>query len=587
MASSIDLQLPPSPSAFADATWDDILPYYERLATVPLDHANVEEWLSTWSRLEELVGEASELASIAFTSDTTDPAKEAAHLRFSTEIMPRLTEQSVRLARRLLDSGFSRPDLETVIAEFRTDAEIFREANVPIFSELEELGASYEKITGGMTVEWEGERKTLPQLQPLMKSPDRGVRERAWRLSLQPYIDQHDAMADIFDRMVARRQAVARNAGFANYEEFTYKAKHRFDYTPADAARFHRAVELAVVPAVERLHAYRRDRLGVDTVRPWDLSVDLHRSGALQAFHDVATFVRQGARVFGRVDDELGAQFRLMASEGLLDLDSREGKAPGGYCTTLHSRGRPFIFMNAVGVPDDVNTLVHEAGHCFHAFAARELPLIWQRGTGMEAAELASMSMELLAAPYLARPDGYYSAADVRHAWIEHLEDVLVSLPHIASVDAFQSWVYTSGRGHDRDARDRAWLKIRSRFDRGLDWSGLETQRVARWYRQLHIFLSPFYYIEYGLAQLGALQIWRNALRDPRGAVARYKQALSLGGTRRLPEIYAAAGASLVFDPEPMAELVEMVETRLVKLRAEAGEEPAAVGVGEGPGDDS
>ena len=579
MASSTDLTLalPESPDAFANATWEDILPYYERLATVPLEPARMPAWLANWSHLEELVGEAAELASIAFTSDTTDPAKEAAHLRFSTEIMPRLHEQSVRLAKRLLDTGYSRPDLETIIEEFRTDAAIFRQENVPLFSELEELGASYEKITGGMTVEWEGERKTLPQLQPFMKLPDRGVRERAWRLSFEPYIEHHADMADIFDRMLDRRQAVARNAGFSTFEEYAYKSKHRFDYTPADVARFHRSVEAAVVPAVERLHAYRRERLGVPTLRPWDLSVDLHRTGPLKAFDDVDTFVRQAGRVFGRVDDELGAQFSLMASEGLLDLASREGKAPGGYCTTLHSRGRPFIFMNAVGVPDDVNTLVHEAGHCFHAFAARDLPFIWQRGTGMEAAELASMSMELLASPFLARPEGYYATADVRHAWIEHLEDILISLPHIASVDAFQSWLYTNDAARDRDARDRAWLDIRARFERGVDWSGLERQRVARWYRQLHIFLSPFYYIEYGLAQLGALQVWRNAMRDPRDAVARYKRALSLGGTRRLPEIYAAAGASLVFDAEPMAELVEIVEARLNQLREEAEAEKSAL----------
>jgi oligoendopeptidase F len=395
------------------------------------------------------------------------------------------------------------------------------------------------------------------------------VRERAWRLSVAPYVAEREALAGIFDEMMARRAAVAHNAGFPDFERYTFRAKYRFDYTPEDCARFHAAVEEAVVPAIARLLDYRRLRLGVETVRPWDLSVNPDRAEPLVPFTGVSHFVGAAQRIFDRVDGELGDWFRTMAREGLLDLESRPGKAPGGYCTTLQFRGRPFIFMNAVGVPDDVATLVHEAGHCFHSFAMRRHPLIWQRGTGMEAAELASMSMELLAAPYLAEPEGYYPPADVRHAWIEHLEDVLLSLAHIASVDAFQSWLYTSGAGADAGARDAAWLRIRSRFEQGVDWRGLERERAARWYRQLHIFLSPFYYIEYGLAQLGALQVWRDSLRDPRGAVARYKAALALGATRPLPEIYAAAGARLVFDVEPMRELVALVEARIGELRAD------------------
>src|SRR5690606_19335716 len=248
---------------------------------------------------------------------------------------------------------------------------------------------------------------------------------------------------------------------------------------------------------------------------------------------------------------------------GLLDLESRAGKAPGGYCTTLPFRGRPFVFMNAVGIADDVNTLIHEAGHCFHSFLAHPHPFIWQRGTGSEAAELASMSMELLTMPHLEKPTGYYDSGDVQRAWTEHLEDIILVLPHIASVDAFQSWIYTSGEGHDSEARDREWLRIRERFEPHVDWSGLDAERVARWYRQLHIFQYPFYYIEYGIAQMGALQVWRDSLVDYRSAVDRYKAALALGGTRPLPEIYAAAGAKLVFDADMMEKLVELIAERI------------------------
>ena len=571
------LDLPASPAAFADATWADLAPLYDALAAAPLDMDTAEAWLATWSRLEELITEAAEIASIAYTCDTTDPAKEGAHLRFAADIAPRRDEQQVRLAGRLLALGYRRLDLETMLRAFRTDAEIFREANVPLFTELEELESAYDKITGGMTVEWDGQRKTIAQLQPFLKSTDRAVRERAFRLISVPYLAERDALADLFDRMYAARQQVARNAGFANYQEYVFRAKHRFDYTPEDCARFHRAVEETVVPAVERLHAHRRRRLGVDALRPWDLSVNVERAEPLVPFTEVSEFVERAKRIFDRVDPDLGADFRIMAAEGLLDLESRPGKAPGGYCTTLPSRGRPFVFMNAVGVPDDVSTLVHEAGHCFHAFASHPLPLIWQRYTGMEAAELASMSMELLAAPFLARPDGYYAPEDVRLAWIEHLEDVLVGLTHIASIDAFQSWLYTSEGGADRDERDRAWLRVRGRFDCGVDWAGLERERVARWYRQLHIFTSPFYYIEYGIAQLGALMIWRDSLTDHAGAVARSKAALRLGATRPLPELYATAGAKLVFDAPTMGELVALVERRIGELReAEAGAERAA-----------
>jgi oligoendopeptidase F len=351
---------------------------------------------------------------------------------------------------------------------------------------------------------------------------------------------------------------------------YCFAAKHRFDYTPDDCARFHDAVEEAVVPAVGRLMAHRRERLGVDTLRPWDLTVDLASDEPLVPFRTTEEFVAGARRVFRRVDDELGARFALMADEGLLDLESRPGKAPGGYCTDLSHRGRPFIFMNAVGIPDDVNTLVHEAGHCFHDFAAHPLPLTFQRRFGHEAAELASMSMELLAAPYLALPDGYYPPERASAARLEHLEDVLLALPHIASVDAFQAWIYTDPAGADAAARDAQWLAVRARFEPGVDWAGLERERVARWYRQLHIFELPFYYIEYGIAQLGALQVWRNARRDQAEAVRRYKAALALGGTRSLPEIYAAAGARLVFDAPTMRELVTLVEEEMDALRESA-----------------
>ncbi|GAC1476893.1 MAG: M3 family oligoendopeptidase [Gemmatimonadaceae bacterium] len=565
----LTIQLPESPAALASASWSDIAPFYDALAVAPLNQATVEPWLATWSRLEEIVGEAATLAMVDYTGDTADPAKESAYLRFSSEIYPLLDEQQVRLAKRLLALDYSRPDLDVLLRQFRTDAEIFREANVPLHAELEELSARYQKNVGALAVDFDGQRRTVPQLQPYLQSHERDVRESAFRTGAAAYMARRDEFCDIFDRMYALRQSVARNAGCADYQEYTFRAKYRFDYTADDCSRFHDAVADAVVPAAARVLAERQERLGVTTLRPWDLAVDPDHAAPLRPFTDVDSFVAGARRVFTGVDPELGHYFGTMADEGLLDLESRPGKAPGGYCTKLHFRRRPFVFMNAVGVPDDVNTLVHEAGHCFHAFAASDQPFIWQRGTGSEAAELASMSMELLAGPHLVAPRGYYSPAEGVRARLDHLEDVVLTLPHIASVDAFQRWIYTSGEGHDREARDAAWIRCRDRFDAGIDWSGLRAERLSRWYRQLHIFEHPFYYIEYGIAQLGALQIWRRSLTDPRDAVERYKAALALGGTRSLPEIYAAAGADLVFDAPTMRELIGLVENTMKELRGQ------------------
>jgi oligoendopeptidase F len=560
--------LPDSPAAFAQATWADVAPYFDELAAHPLDGSSMAAWLRAWSTLEELVTEAAARAMIAYTIDTGDAAKEADHLRFSTEVLPRMEERSVELARRLLESGYSTPGLETTLARFRTQIDIFRDENVPLFAELEEHSARYQRITGAITVEWDGVERPLPQLQPFLKSSDRSVRERAFRASSLPYIERRAELSLLFNQMYDLRQRAARNAGFENFRDYIFPAKFRFDYTPADCERFHDAVERTVAPAVERVLESRRQRLGLDVLRPWDLAVDPYRPKALRPFANAAELVSTARRVFDGVDPALGRQFQTMIDEGLLDLESRKGKAPGGYCETLHFNGRPFIFMNAVGLVDDVNTLLHEAGHAFHAFAAHEQPLIWQRHPGSEAAELASMSMELLAAPHLTQPRGYFSAEDALSARLEHLEDVLLSLVHIASVDAFQTWIYTSGLGGDADARDAEWLRLRGRFERGVDWSGLDQERVARWYRQLHIFLYPFYYIEYGIAQVGALQVWRNSLENPAQAVARYRDALALGAVHGLPEIYRTAGARLTFEPGAMGDLVQLVEQEIGKIRS-------------------
>lgn len=563
-----------SPSTFLDASWEDIRAYYDALFARPLTRETVAVWLADWSDLESAVTEAASLAAIAYTCDTKDAAKEAAHRRFSTEIVPLLEERSTALARKLVESGLEVDGFTEPLRRFRQGIAIFRDENVPVSAAIESHAATYQRITGGMTAEWDGTRLPLPQLQPFLLSLDRAVRERAYRAMTSPYVEARDELAALFDQLFALRQQLARNAGFADYQGYVFAAKCRFDYTPDDCRRFHDAVEEVVVPAVRRRLELRRQRLGVPSLRAWDLQVSPEGLPPEQAFGSADELATTSSRIFRTIAPALGDEWQTMIDERLLDLASRDGKAPGGYCDTLHSRGRPFIFMNAVGIEDDVTTLLHEAGHAFHAFAAHGQPLLWQRHPGSEACELASMSMELLAAPLLARPQGFYDADRARRARREHLEDILTTLPHVASVDAFQSWIYTSGQGADGAARDAAWLRIRDRFETGLDWSGLERERIARWYRQLHIFLYPFYYIEYGIAQLGALQVWRNHRRDPAGAVAAYRRALALGATRPLPALYEAAGARLVFDADGMRELVTLVESELAELDEVAPEAP-------------
>ena len=562
------IALPATSDAFKDATWDDIAPFYEELASRRLDRSNVEAWLRDWSRFEALLGEASALANFAYSCNTADPAREEARLRFGSEIEPKAEEQRSRLQKRLVELNYVTPGLETTVQRFRNQIELFSEANVPLFEKLAKLSTEWAKLIGAMSVEWEGQEKTPPQMQPLLEDRDRTVRERAFRLMYKPYIEQRDALADLFNRMYDVRVQVARNAGFENFRDYAHREKNRFDYTPDDCFRFHESVEVAVKPVVKRLMERRRRHLGVDRLRPWDLLVDPKGRNALRPYHDVHEFIDHTRRVFENVDPDLARYFGTMADAGLLDLDNRKGKSPGGYCDRLPVRGLPLIFMNAVNIDDDVRTLLHESGHAFHVFETNHLPLVFQQHPGSEMAEVASMSMELLAAPYVDRDHGgYYSEADAPRSRRFLLEKTLTFFSHCASVDALQQWIYTDPDGRDADARDRKWLELRRRFEGdAVDWTGLDKERVARWYYQPHFFDYPFYYIEYGIAQLGALQVWRNSLTDPKGALRKYREALALGGTRPLPELYQAAGARLIFDAEGMRELVELAEEELATL---------------------
>ncbi len=560
----------PTPEQFSDMTWEQIEPLYTSLVEreLPNDDAT-KAWLQDWNDLDTSLMEAASVANVAVSCDSQNEEKEARHLRFSSEIMPQRGKIANSLIAKLLDSGYAPEELETVLRRARTDQEIFREENVPLKQELSKLTNAYNKIAGAMTVEWEGEDVPLSRLNPFMQHPDRDVRERAWRLHLQPYIDQRDELADIFDKQLEIRQQIAKNAGFANYRDYIFAEKYRYDYTPEDSYRFHDAVEQTFVPALRELNEDRKAKMGVDSLRPWDLSQDPEGRPPLTPYEDMDEMTATAQKVFAKVDPIFGEQFGIMREENLLDLESRTGKRPGGFCTSFPYRKRPFIFMNASGTGGDIRTLLHEAGHAFHGFATMEhLPYLSQRRYGSEMAEVASMSMELLASPYLHKDEGgFYDDAGYARARIEHLEGIIRLFTWVAPVDAFQQWIYTDPAAADRDARDKKWVEIWNRFDPDTDWTDLNDWRVARWYKQLHIFLYPFYYIEYALAQLGALQVWRNALQDQEKAVEDYQAALALGGSRPLPELYGRAGARLIFDAEGMAELVQLMQREIDSLK--------------------
>jgi oligoendopeptidase F len=559
------IKVPESPDAFKDATWEDVRPLYEELASRPLDADTVETWLADWSRFESMLSEAGALASFAYSCDTADTVREKAHVRFATQLGPRAHEQRVRLQSRLIELNYVRPGLEEVVRRFQNQAQLFSGANVPLFAELAQLTTRWSKVNGAMTVDWEGEEKTPAQLLPLLEHDDRALRERAFKARATPYINQRDELAAIFDRMHDLRQSIATNAGFANFRDFAHREKNRFDYTTDDCLRFHEAVEAEVLPAVKRIMQRRRRDMGLDTLRPWDLAADPRSRPPLRPFDDISGLASRAGEVFSHVDPVFHDYYERMAGAGLLDLDNRKGKAPGGYCQTLAFSKMPLIFMNAVGLDGDVRTLLHESGHAFHAFEAAQQPLIFQRHPGSEMAEVASMSMELLAAPYVDRAHGgYYTPEEARRSNAKGLQEIVLFFPHCASVDAFQHWIYVAPEGRDADARDRRWLELRRRFEGdAVNWSGLDAERVARWYQQPHFFSSAFYYIEYGIAQLGALQVWRNSLRDERAAVRQYREALALGGTRSLPQLLEAAGARLIFDRRGMHELISLVEEEL------------------------
>jgi len=557
----------------AEATmgrWEDIAPLGQALLDRQLDAPDtLARWLEDLSELAAAVWEERNRRYIAMTSQTDDPERERAYLTFVQEVEPRVK----MLGHRLDEAYLRNPHRRALPARYRLlDRRIenryalYRDENVALEVQENELRTQYQKVTGAQTVVFRGEERTLQQMAKYGEEPDRATRQEAWELTARRRLQDRETLDDIFDRLYTLRLQIARNAGFEWYVDYAFRRSERFDYAPEDCFRFHDAVAAHFVPLNEQLLEERRRRLGLEGLRPWDLEVDPQHRPPLRPFDGAAQLLDGTEAIFGRVDPELGDQFRFMREQGLLDLESRKGKAPGGYQSELTERRWPFIFMNAVGRDDDVGTLLHEGGHAFNSIAAREEPLLEYRDPPLEFAEVASMGMELLAAPHL---DVFYPRSeDRRRAYRERLEGIIRLFPWIATIDAFQHWLYRHPQ-HTPAERREAWVATFDRFQRGVDWSGYEDALNSLWHRQLHIFLHPFYYIEYGIAQLGALQVWLRSRTDYPGAVARYRAALALGGTRPLPDLFAAAGARFAFDPETVAPLARALQEEMERTRAD------------------
>ena len=556
----------PYAPANLDATdFTALEPHYRELLARAVDGADgLEQLILDRSDLDALVAECTANLYIATTRNTQDKAAEGAYLAFVRDVDPRLKPLASALDRKIATSphadALPRARYEVLLRALRVDIELFREENIPLETELAELDQRYNQIAGRMSVDFDGQVRTMPQMGRFLEENDRALRERAWRAINDRRLQDRDEIDAIFDRMVELRHRIALNAGFPNFRDFQHRRFKRFDYTPQDCIAMHAAIERHLVPMQRRLDEQRAAQLGVSPLRPWDLGVDAHGRGPLRPFETAQQLVDGCSRMFHAMGGGLGEMFDTMRAGDCLDLESRAGKAPGGYQYQRQHSRTPFIFMNAAGMHRDLVTMVHEAGHAFHSILSKDDPLVDYRNAPTEFAEVASMSMELLTLPY---HHEFYGAEECRRALRERLERFPSVMTWIATIDAFQHWIYTNP-GHGRAERTEAWRGLMRRFGNDVSWDGCEEARDAAWQRQLHLFGMPFYYIEYGIAETGAIQMWIQSRRDQRQALENYRRGLALGGSRPLPELFASAGLRLDLSADLMAELAREVDRELV-----------------------
>ncbi|MEI7807167.1 MAG: M3 family oligoendopeptidase [Verrucomicrobiota bacterium] len=568
-------KLPPAkprsfvPSEIDLGDWPQIAPLFDQLEarmTQARSVADLEKWLLDWSELSAALDEEASRRNIAMTCHTDNAEAEKAYLYFVEHVEPQLKPRQFALEQLYVAhpqrKNLSQPRYEVFDRDVANHVQLFRPENVALETEEAKLGQQYQKLIGAQTVKFRGEEKTLVQMGRFLEEPDRALRQEAWELVARRRLQDVEKCDEIMDELIKFRHQIAKNAGFDNYLEFIFRQKGRFDYTPADCVKFHDAIESEIMPAVRAIQNERKRQLNLAKLRPWDLAVDPQNRAPLKPFADVGEMVSRTQKIFNQLDAGLAANFQELQDKKLLDLDNRKGKAPGGYQSTLSEARVPFIFMNAVGVQRDVETILHEAGHAFHAQATRGEDLYPYRSAPIEFCEVASMAMELLGNEFI---EEFYAPAEAARARKTHLEGIIGFFPWMAVVDGFQHWIYTHP-GHTRAERKAAYLKLMDRFGGDVDFNGFGEVRVHSWHRQLHIFLYPFYYVEYGIAQLGALQVWANSKANRSKALGDYKKSLTLGGSRPLPELFAAAGSKLDFSAATIKPLIQLAGSEMRKL---------------------
>ncbi len=557
------------PADFKVTTWETLQPYFEDLVNRKLENKEqLEAWLKDMSELEAVISEDASWRQINMTCDTTNKEYEDAFTYFCMEIEPKMKPYFFELNKKLLENvhtaeleqGMYFPYLRSVDNAIK----LYREENIPIQAELSVLAQQYGTISGKMSIELDGKEYTLQQAAKFLQKSDRDLRERVFNKVAERRLQDKDELNKLFDQLLERRQQVAKNAGFDNYRDYKFRELGRFDYTAEDCFAFHEAVREHIVPLQKMLVEHRRKRLGLDVMRPWDGDAEPAGTEPLHPFETGKELTDKAIEVFNDLRSYFGQCLEIMLDMHRLDLESRKGKAPGGYNCPLAETGVPFIFMNAAGTIGDVITMMHEGGHAVHSFLSHDLPLSSFKEYPMEIAELASMSMELFSMEHW---DVFFKdEKELQRAKLEEMERIISVLPWIATIDKFQHWLYTNP-GHTVTQREDEWINILNEFSTGVtDWSGFEEYRKNFWQKQLHLFEVPFYYIEYGIAQLGAIAMWRQYRSNKQQALDNYMKALSLGYTKTLKELYATAGIKFDFSPAYIKELGTFVKDGLVGM---------------------
>ena len=550
-------------------SWNKIKSLFDDLVNRDISSGlELEQWMVDQSELSAVLEEDMAWRYIKMNIDTTDKELGEKFSFWIKEISPNTAPYSHKLNLKLVNSPYLK-DLDKekyriYLRSVKKQIEIFREENIPLFTTMEEKQQEYGAISAKMSIEVDGEKITMQKAAQLLKSTDRDKREEIYNKISSRRLQDEKLLDNLFDELIVLRQKIAENAGFENYRDYMFASMGRFDYTPKDCFNFHDAIAQEIVPIINSFEQRRKNKLGNIAYKPWDTAVDVDGLPPLKPFEGGTELTDLSIECFNRLRPYFGECLATMKSMKHLDLESKTGKAPGGFMYPLYEIGVPFIYMNAVGSQRDLVTMVHEGGHAVHSFLSRDLPLTEFKSTPSEVAELASMAMELLSMDHW---DVFYAdAADLKRAKLEQLEKSLETLPWVASIDKFQHWIYTTK--HTAQERKIKWLEISAELgNQIIDWEGSENMHANLWQKQLHLYEVPFYYIEYGMAQLGAIAMWRSYKELGEQALDNYMDALKLGYTKTIGEIYESAGIKFDFSAKYVQELANFIKKELEKLK--------------------